>query len=77
MHTQIYTFVIFCSLKYKIFEVDFLHVCGIHHWLHLKFFHYFFKLVNIYLIFMQKKEKKNIYSSKHFSAMGNLRTEFI
>jgi hypothetical protein len=27
-----------CSLKYKLFKINILHVCGIHHWLYEDFF---------------------------------------
>ena len=35
-----------CSKKYNVFEFDFLLVCGIHNWLHLRFFHIFLKHIN-------------------------------
>jgi hypothetical protein len=34
MTTHISTFVFFCSLKYKVFEINILHVCGTHYWLY-------------------------------------------
>jgi hypothetical protein len=42
---------ILCNQKYKVFETDILHVCGINHWLHPDFF---LKLVND--IFEKKNE---------------------
>jgi hypothetical protein len=32
-----------CSSEYKVFEIDFLHVCGIHHWLYADLFSEFFE----------------------------------
>jgi hypothetical protein len=41
------------SPEYKVFEIDILHVCRIIHGLHSNtFFQFFFKLINIILIFL-------------------------
>ena len=32
-----------CRTVYRVFELDFLQVCGIHHWLHLRIFSQFLK----------------------------------
>jgi hypothetical protein len=37
---------ILCSLKYIKIRVDFLHTCRVHHYLHPRFFSYFFETSN-------------------------------
>jgi hypothetical protein len=60
-----------CSQKYKIFEHDFLHVCGIYSWLHASIFFNFLK--NSETWFFLKNEITNAHVHQIFLSSGQTR----
>jgi len=47
----------FCSSKYTLFQIEILHVCGTHHWLHPDLFLEFFETQKYdFLYFFKKRD---------------------
>jgi hypothetical protein len=45
---------VLCSSEYKVFDINILHVCGIHHWLHPEQkMHFYLKLANMIFEFLK------------------------
>jgi hypothetical protein len=44
-----------CSPNYKVFEYDFLHICGIKSWLHMKIYSKFFE-TRKYVFYIKKRD---------------------